>query len=829
MASGTSGRDGLPVRDGWLYYAWLFPAVLAAMVTVLLCWSATRTGHRFALIRPAWLRTRLGPGQDLTLLVTSVLWVASLAAYWGPRRFRRQPIALIAIVSMVIIGGALSTASLVPCRDGMTDTGVLGWLLDLYLGQPPGAYPGAGCMSQVQPLALQLGAIVCPGATLITALTVGAVLWREPVGRMRSRFASDAVVFTGLDPQTLPLLRRLARDARSPRDIIVIEPDEKHVLLEEARLTGARVIIGNPASARLLQPIICGLRGCALSQLYALSAKVQENEAVVEAATKILLRYRGDQMDLASQPHLFALVNDPRHADAWRGSHGGTSDSWFEDALSSVESTACGLVSQVMATGARDLLLCGDSDLALATLIELARRAWELAELEKAAVTGREAMPTSAPAPPAMPVERVLLVDSRAEDIRREYLASVPPAVQDSGPAVLPHPVRWREHLLPMLDAARDRGTAGQVVVAIVDDGDENRQHEGGRVARLHPRTPVFVLAAPGEGISQRIFGRLTSFERGLLVDGQVPEDIWTRIARHWHECYRLSRPIEPGDPRTATRLPWASLDRSNRQINIRQLRSIMTQVAVLGRQWAPVRDVPPGSFIELSETEFEAIAEAAHTRWYRQRIAEGWSAGPSAAAAASRTNKLLVPWDKLPDSERESGKDRARTQVAQLEEVGFMPVVPPGGPPDARSFQRHGIVHARRLTAPLRWTVPSGEEMHGNPGDWRVVDSTGALRTVTDPDFQSSHEPLGNGRWHRTGTVTAWPAAEAVRIRTKEGNATAQPGDWIVEGPAGERWPISDDQFQASYRARADRPDTAGQASTTTAISSTTAPTISS
>jgi hypothetical protein len=39
----------------------------------------------------------------------------------------------------------------------------------------------------------------------------------------------------------------------------------------------------------------------------------------------------------------------------------------------------------------------------------------------------------------------------------------------------------------------------------------------------------------------------------------------------------------------------------------------------------------------------------------------------------------------------------------------------------------------------------------------------------------------------------------EAVVIRTKEGHATASPGDWVVEGPGGERWPVRAEQFRES------------------------------
>jgi hypothetical protein len=156
--------------------------------------------------------------------------------------------------------------------------------------------------------------------------------------------------------------------------------------------------------------------------------------------------------------------------------------------------------------------------------------------------------------------------------------------------------------------------------------------------------------------------------------------------------------------------------------------------------------------------------------------------------------------------------------------------VVPRGGPPEAACFERVGLVQASQLSEPLAWTTHAGEQMHGFAGDWRVVDDAGNMRTVTDPDFQSSHEPVDSGRWRRVGSYRAWQVTEAVVIRTKEGRATARPSDWVVEAPTGERWPVRDNQFSWSYRPVAgDLPGSPDKATTTAAASSSTAPAISS
>jgi hypothetical protein len=780
---------------------WVVPAVLASLVTGYLAWG----GWVSAADRPwlyqteAWWRVLLRPGYVAAPLVFVALWLAALLCYWYPRRLTPQVVGITTVVTMVLIGGILTTAALATCRQGQTPGSVVGWVLDLYVGNPP-SFPQGACNTPL-PLAYQIGSPVCVGATFTGALTVATVLWRQPLDRMRARLVRDATILTGLDSMTMPVLQRLAQTFR-PESIVVIEPDASHPLLEEARAAGVHVMIGDPSSARVLRPVIAGRRGCALRRLYALRGDVAENEAVLAAARMVLHRY---QADPDRQPHLVARIDDPRHADHWRGWHAGRSGLWFEDALSAHESTASGLLDQVFRTRARQLLLCGDSTLALAILRELARRAWERQELAYSA-NGTADRPRPGP----LPVQHVLLLDGRAEDLRREFLATSPPSVVRALCDVRAEPRHWMDGLLAMLDAMPPEAAAGTAVV-VADALSERGMHEAGRAARLHPVIPVFVQTSEGGGTSGAIFDLLHPFQRALLVDGEVPEDTWTRVARHWHECYRLSHPPAPGDPRTLASRPWASLDEFLRQDNILQIRSIMTLVVARGRCWVPDRAVAPGSFIELSEHDLEAVARTEHTRWYQRRAGAGWS--PESSPGGHRhlangrhpdgnplVNSRVVPWAALPPAERSQAVEYLRSQLAQLEDVGFMPIVPPGGPPGAAEFRRTGTVRARRLHARRPWTRRSGDELHGNAGDWRVVDDAGDERTVRDLAFRDSHEPLGGEVWQRTGTFLAWQVSETLVLRTMEGRAVAQPGDWVVEGSRGERWPVTDSQFRRTY-----------------------------
>ena len=783
--------------------AWLPAAMLAAAVTAYLCWGAWVTAaHQAWLVESqAWWRVLLRPGDMAAPLALAAAWLLALLAYWWPRRLQPQVVGLTAIVTMVIIGGVLSGAALAPCRGHETFSAVAGWLLGLYVGNPP-SYPANACQGP-PPLALQVGGVVCLGATLAGALAAASPLWRPAVERLRARLVRDAIIFTGLDAMTMPLLQKLAATGR-PASIVVIEPDSSHPLLDEARATGARVMIGQPASPRILLPVIAGRSGCALRRLYALHGAVAENEAVLAAAKVILDRYRPDP---EQQPHLVVRIDDPRHADHWRGWHIGSSAECFEDALSAPESTASALLDQVQNTAARQVLLCGDSTLALAILRELARRAWERQQMRSAAAAGRAANPAAARpgehdadllAP--LPIRHVVLLDRRSEDLHREYLATCPPPMAAALPGIQPQPRSWQEELLGMLDGMEPRAAA-ETAVVMADTLTERGRHEAGRVARLHPAVPVFVLTCDRAGRNGAIFDLLQPFQRSLLVAGGVPEDSWTRVARHWHECYRLSHPPLPGEPSALTSRLWTELDEFIRQDNVLQLRSIMTAVVARGRRWVPTRAVVNGSFIEMTGGDLEAVARAEHTRWYKRRLAAGWSAGGRLAPAGkARLNRRVVPWDALPDDERARRVEYLRSQLAQLEDVGFMPTVPAGGPAGAADFRRIGTVQARRLMGRRRWTRLSGDELHGDAGDWRVLDDSGDERTVRDREFRCSHEPLGGDSWRRTGVFRAWQVSEALVLRTMEGRAVARPGDWVVEGHHGERWPVSDHQFRQTY-----------------------------
>lgn len=114
--------------------------------------------------------------------------------------------------------------------------------------------------------------------------------------------------------------------------------------------------------------------------------------------------------------------------------------------------------------------------------------------------------------------------------------------------------------------------------------------------------------------------------------------------------------------------------------------------------------------------------------------------------------------------------------------------------------FRRCGEVEATQIDAPWSWTTEDGETLAARPGDWRVVDTEGNVRSVAKSVFPKLYEPLGGGQFRRTGEFRARQARTEESIETIEGTAVAHPGDWIVEGAEGEQWPVPAEQFERSY-----------------------------
>jgi hypothetical protein len=87
----------------------MLPAAGTVLLVAALAWAAVASAHHQAWLGgpPAW-RHALRPTAAWTLPILAVLWAGALALYRWPRRHQRQPISLVALLSMVIVGVILA-------------------------------------------------------------------------------------------------------------------------------------------------------------------------------------------------------------------------------------------------------------------------------------------------------------------------------------------------------------------------------------------------------------------------------------------------------------------------------------------------------------------------------------------------------------------------------------------------------------------------------------------------------------------------------------------------------------------------------------------------
>ena len=66
-----------------------------------------------------------------------------------------------------------------------------------------------------------------------------------------------------------------------------------------------------------------------------------------------------------------------------------------------------------------------------------------------------------------------------------------------------------------------------------------------------------------------------------------------------------------------------------------------------------------------------EQLAEVNHDAWARQRLDDGWTLGP-ARNDERKEHPCLIPYDQLPDSEKEYDRRVASANIRAILSLGF-------------------------------------------------------------------------------------------------------------------------------------------------------------
>ena len=123
--------------------------------------------------------------------------------------------------------------------------------------------------------------------------------------------------------------------------------------------------------------------------------------------------------------------------------------------------------------------------------------------------------------------------------------------------------------------------------------------------------------------------------------------------------------------------VPWDQLPGSLKESNRRFAESVGAQVAQLGWVLRPLSRAVPSDRGTVPPEVLERLSRAEHDRWMEALQRDGWQLTTGAKDPHRRLHPLLVPWEELPEEEREKDRDVIRGLPRMLALVGYELVVP--------------------------------------------------------------------------------------------------------------------------------------------------------
>ena len=113
---------------------------------------------------------------------------------------------------------------------------------------------------------------------------------------------------------------------------------------------------------------------------------------------------------------------------------------------------------------------------------------------------------------------------------------------------------------------------------------------------------------------------------------------------------------------------------------------------------------------------------------------------------------------------------------------------------------KRPVVIDATRLTEDTVIKTLEGD-MVGRPGDWLITGVTGEKYPCGPDTFAKTYEPVGEGRFRkRPVAVEAIRLSRPISIKTGQGTLVGEPGSWLVSGVNGSQYPVKNDIFEATY-----------------------------
>ena len=247
--------------------------------------------------------------------------------------------------------------------------------------------------------------------------------------------------------------------------------------------------------------------------------------------------------------------------------------------------------------------------------------------------------------------------------------------------------------------ARGDLGLAGEdalpvssAYVCMADEADGLAVAMALRRRQETRHAPIVVTVADGgAGVASAVrdgSGILEDIDAFGVLSGALKPDLLLRgtnelLARAKHDEYlshELAKGVPPGPPSV---VPWDELSEDLKEANRRFADGIGAKLQAAGCALVPA-PLTGSDGAGFADADIEQLARMEHDRWMRDKIRDGWRYGPKRDDAA-RIHPLLVPWEELPESERDKDRNPMRELPQMLARVGLevqrAPVQAPAAP----------------------------------------------------------------------------------------------------------------------------------------------------
>lgn len=531
----------------------------------------------------------------------------------------------------------------------------------------------SGAVEPPVPLELELARFLIPLLTATAAVQAFLRIFREQIQMARLPWMRQHIIICGLSRKGFLLASRFRRQGKK---VVVIEQDEENAWLASCREQGMVVLVGDASDPTLLDK-------AGVARAEGLFAVCEDDGVNVEIALQAqALAQRHQDHVLICQMH----ISDPQMCALLREQRDALAQTSFRLELFNVfERAAQTLLLEhpawpggaALAGRPPHVLIVGLGRMGENLALHMARAWWnERAGADvklRLTVIDRAARQKAASLLIRYPqLERacdltVLDIDIHSPEFERgDFLFGV-----DHQPCVTAVYVCVDNDSLGL--------QAGLALARLLDDQDIPivvRLVEDNGLAR------ILELSSNDAGGRSLREGKLCGSNLhafGYLEHTCTPDLLKNtpreQLARLAHEVY-VQEQIQLGrlpqeDP--ALR-PWHELAAEYRKANDQWAGHIPLLLDAVGYTYAPLKDWDAPAY-QFSEGQVECMAQLEHELWCRDRFAEGWQYAPGKKDLKARNNPALVPWERLPEPERQKNRVMVAGIPGLLGRAGFQVV----------------------------------------------------------------------------------------------------------------------------------------------------------